>query len=783
MPNRFRDPAMLRTYTNWLVKFRWLALLLTLIVVAVLASGGRFITFTNDYQVFFGESNPQLAAFNDLQDTYAKNDNVLIMLEPADQNVFTADTLQAVAALTELAWKTPYSSRVDSISNFQYTYAEEDDLIVEDFIEDAQALTGDDLTRLKEIALEQPLLVNRLLSPEAHVTGININFELPNIDPAQEPVEVMNYLDGAIAQIEAAHPNIKTYKTGVVVMNKAFPEASFKDMKTLIPAAFLIILLGFLFFTRSIWGTVGSLLVMVMSIAAAMGTAGWMGIVLTPPSASAPTLILTLAVADCVHYLVTFFQQMRAGEDKITAVKESIRVNFNPIFLTSLTTAIGFLSMNFSDSPPFHDLGTITAIGVIYAFLLAVFFLPALMAVLPVKPVQNATAKRNVMRAVADFVITKNKILLPLIGLVVVALIAMIPKNELNDVFVNYFDEKIPFRTETDHISKELTGMYFVDYSIDSATASGINEPDYISKLEKFEHWLDDQPEVKHVNALSETFRRLNKNMHADDASYYRIPEERDLAAQYLLMYEMSLPYGLDLNNQINVDKSATRLTATLETLSTTQVMAFEEKVEQWMTANTPELVTAGASPTIMFSHIAKRNIISMLGGTTLALILISGILMVSLRSVKFGLLSLIPNLVPAGVAFGVWALFVGQVGLAVSVVAAMTLGIVVDDTIHFLSKYLRARRERGMNTEDAIRYAFNTVGVALFITTVILTAGFLIIAQSNFLLNAHMGLLTAITICIALLIDFLLLPPLLMLVDKDPDQQPSGTGQLAAAS
>ena len=271
--------------------------------------------------------------------------------------------------------------------------------------------------------------------------------------------------------------------------------------------------------------------------------------------------------------------------------------------------------------------------------------------------------------------------------------------------------------------------------------------------------------------------------MHADDDSYYRIPEERELAAQYLLMYEMSLPYGLDLNNQINVDKSATRLTATLETLSTTQVMAFEEKVEQWMIENTPDLVTAGASPTIMFSHIARRNIVSMLGGTTLALILISGILMVSLRSVKFGVLSLIPNLVPAGVAFGVWALFVGQVGLAVSVVAAMTLGIVVDDTIHFLSKYLRARRERGMNTEDAIRYAFNTVGVALFITTVILTAGFLIIAQSNFLLNAHMGLLTAITICIALFIDFLLLPPLLMLVDRDRDSGNLNNPALAPAN
>ena len=154
---------MIKTYTDWLIKFRWVAILLTVLVVGFLASGGRFIKFTNDYQVFFGDSNPQLAAFNDLQDTYAKNDNVLIMLEPADQEVFTPDTLQAVATLTELAWKTPYSSRVDSISNFQYTYAEEDDLIVEDLIEDAESLSEDALPRLKEIALSQQLLVNRLL--------------------------------------------------------------------------------------------------------------------------------------------------------------------------------------------------------------------------------------------------------------------------------------------------------------------------------------------------------------------------------------------------------------------------------------------------------------------------------------------------------------------------------------------------------------------------------------------------------------------------------------------
>ncbi len=769
---------MLEKYMYWLVKLRWFAILITFITVGLLGSGGRFLSFTTDYEVFFGDSNPQLTTFQELQAVYTKNDNALIMLSPADGVVFTAETLQAITELTEEAWNTPYSSRVDSLSNFQYTYAEEDDLTVEDLINNPTELSENDLVKLKEIALAQPLLVNRLLSPAADVTGINITFELPTENANEVPFEIMKHIDQMLLDIETRYPNITTAKTGVVAMNKAFPESTFKDAKTLIPAAFAIILIGFMVLTRSLWGTVGALIVMLMSIMAAMGTAGWMGIVLTPPSASAPTLILTLAVADCVHFLITFFQQMRAGKEKHQAIRESVRLNFSPIFLTSLTTAIGFLSMNFSDSPPFHDLGTITAIGVVYAFVLSIFFLPALMAVLPVKAPASRKAETGLMNSLASISIKYYRALLVVVGVLIVALLAMIPRNELNDEFVKYFDDSLEFRQDTDLIGEKLTGMYFIDYSIDAKLASGINAPDYLQQLESFEYWLQSQPEVIHVNALSETFRRLNKNMHGDDGSFYKLPEDKELAAQYLLLYEMSLPFGLDLNNQINFDKSATRLTATLQNLPTKDVLAFEVKVQEWMASNTPSLETAGSSPTIMFSHISKRNISSMLAGTTIALVLISLILMISLRSFKYGLLSLIPNLVPAGMAFGIWALFNGQVGLSVSVVVAMTLGIVVDDTIHFLSKYLRARREQGLNTEDAIRYAFNTVGEALFITTVILTAGFMILAQSSFAINADMGLMTAITICLALFIDFFFLPPLLIWLDKrqSTSDEPHGT-------
>lgn len=159
-----------------------------------------------------------------------------------------------------------------------------------------------------------------------------------------------------------------------------------------------------------------------------------------------------------------------------------------------------------------------------------------------------------------------------------------------------------------------------------------------------------------------------------------------------------------------------------------------------------------------MFAHIGKRNIIGMLLGTTVALIMISMILILAFRSVKIGLLSLIPNLAPAAMGFGLWGIFVGQIGLALSVVTTMTFGIVVDDTVHFMSKYLRARREKHLNAQDAVRYAFNTVGRALIITSVVLVAGFLVLATSSFELNAGMGLLTAIVITLALLADFLFL-------------------------
>jgi predicted RND superfamily exporter protein len=391
------------------------------------------------------------------------------------------------------------------------------------------------------------------------------------------------------------------------------------------------------------------------------------------------------------------------------------------------------------------------------------------MAIVPVRvKVREDGTHFGIMDRLADVVVAWRR---PLLwgGAAFIAVMAVIStRNEFNDRFVQYFDKRIDFRVASDYASENLTGIYLIEFSVEADESGGISDPEYLEHLDRFEGWYRAQPGVLNVNSFNEVMKRVNKSMHGDDPAFYRIPDSRELAAQYLLLYEMSLPFGLDLNNQINIDKSATRVIVTIADMSSNEIRAITTAGEQWLAQNTPQHMHAvGASPAVMFAHISERNIKGMLTSIAIAMVLISLALMVALRSVKFGLISIVPNIAPALMAFGTWALFVGEVNVALSVVVSMTLGIVVDDTIHFLSKYLRARREKGLDPEDAVRYAFSSVGMALVVTTIILTAGFMVLAQSSFELNGGMARLTAITIVLALGADLLFLPPMLMALAK----------------
>ena len=565
--------------TRWaktVLKHPLVIILTSIIMVILIASGARYVTVSSDYRYFFGPDNPQRTAFESLQNVYSKDDSVLLTVTPKDGQVFKPTTLKGLQYLTSEAWLLPFVTRVDSITNFQYSHANGDDLIVQDLVrpEDTNVEhTSAQLEQLKAIALAEPMLINRLVNDSASVTGVNIKMTFPGKSPFEVP-EAAEAARQLAQQFSEKFPGHEVHLTGMVMLNDAFNEAGIKDVMTLMPTMYVLITVMLFVFLRNVIAVSTTLAVVILSILSGVGFSGWASIPITPPSSIAPTVIMTLAIAHSIHFLKTLFKTMGKGIAKEQAIIESLKQNLRPIFLTSLTTIIGFLSLNFSDTPPFHDLGNITAIGVAAAFLLSIGLLPAVMKLINIKP--RATIEISKSTLAARYTTWLDKRSIPIILSMVFLTIFLgiqIKNIKINDQFVGYFDNSIQFRPHSEYTINNLTGIYQLNFDMDSGEVQGIADPEYLYNLDRFSNYLRTVPGVVHVSTIADTFKRLNKNMHGDDDYYYRLPNRRDLAAQYLLLYEMSLPYGLDLNNQINVSKSSSRVIVTMDEVSTSRIL------------------------------------------------------------------------------------------------------------------------------------------------------------------------------------------------------------------
>lgn len=757
---------MLAQFAIFLTKFRWLSFVACLLISIIAAAGGANLQFNGNYRVFFGDNDPKLIAFDKMQATYNKSDNVAIVLAPKDGDVFSQQTLELVWRLTNDAWQVPHSLRVDSITNYQHTSSADDDLLVEDLLLELEDISPQKIEQIKTVALSSPLMLDKLIARNGNATVVNITVQQPGIDFIKELPEVGEHVDALLDKYRLSYPQVDIYASGVISMNRAFAGESQRDASTLVPLMFAAIVVVLALLLRSVSATIATLVIIIASIASTMGIAGWIGIDLTTTTVNVPTIVMTLAVADCVHLVSGVLYYMHQGQDKISSIIKSYQVNFNPILLTSVTTSIGFLTLNFSYSPAMNDLGNLVAIGVMLAFVLSVTLFPAILALIPLKA-RDQSMSQNGFANFANFIITRYKKVTVIASLIIIALSSQLLTNVVNDVPLEYFSKKTQFRQATDFMSEHLSGISHLDFAIDSGQENGVNEPAFLQTVADFELWLLSLPETDYVSAITTTIKRLNKNMHGDDPGYYKLPLSRELSAQYLLMYEMSLPYGLDLNNQLNVDKSATRVSANFSNLGSNEIISLEQRSKAWFSTHAPHLTVDIASTNLVFAHIGDRNMTSMLMGAAIALVLISVLVGLSLKSLRLGLISLVPNIAPAAIGFGIWGIFDGQINLALSVVTSITLGIVVDDTIHFLSKYQLAKKS-GLSTREAIHSSFAHVGRALTITTIVLTIGFMVLTLSSFKMNADMGLLTAIIIVIALIVDFILLPAILLIFDRD---------------
>ena len=750
-----------------IIRYRPLCIIISLLILAGLAQGLSKINFNPDINAFFPENDTLTTSHLSIEDTYSSMDNAVIGIGVKEGTVFTNEVLSLIEDLTERAWKTPHSLRVDSLSNYSYVSADGDDLYIEPFLEGSSTY---DLKTLKEKELiieEEELAYGAIISKDKKTSLINIVFDPPRKDIEAEYQESLNYVLGFLEEARKNHPEVDLIISGIVYMEYQSPMLLKAQMPKLMPTAILVILLTLFLLLRSLVAVAGSFLVILMSVVSAMGSIGFMSGDIAQPFIMVPILIATLAVADCVHLFTLYFQNLDSSRKSKEAMLESLKLNLQPLFLTSLTTAIGFLSLNLAPVEPLRGIGNGVAVGVFLAFIFTVLLLAPIVSYFNVKQSKNINFQKNIARKLGRFSIKNYKRLLVIVPVISCFLMAFIPLNKTNDNPLEFYSERYTTSAaDSKWISQRIGGTFPVSYELNSQGI--VSDPEFLREVDKFSEWLASNKEVLHVSSLSKIMKNLNKTLHGKQEEWNIIPTEPDLSAQYLFFYEMSLPYGLDLTNSISQNKESIKLVASLKELGSLEYREFAKRVENYASQNMPEdMVSIGTGTRPIFAFMSNMLITQLIYALGIGIVLITATIILFFRSLRYGMLTSVTNLLPIGVAFGIWAIVSGEISMLVGIGMGTTLGIIVDFTVHFLSKYLQARRQKNLSAEEAVEYAFETVGFALIITSFSLILGFLVLLQAFFIPIHGFVLFSSIAFLSALIIDLLLFPALLITWDK----------------
>lgn len=743
------------------VERRALTLAIGLLVFFVFALGGRKLAFSTDYRIFFSKEDQGLAAFERLEQTFSKTDNILFVVKPKSGDVFDAKTLAEIRAIGEESASIPFARRVDSIVTFQVAEADGDDVRVRDLVP-AGPLDDEARARARTIAKNEPILVGSLLARDLRTTGINVTIDLPRTDPT----EVSRAIEAAreiAARSQARHPNLDVRVSGMAAVNHAFMETSVRDMRVMIPLMLVVMLatMAFLLRSASAMAAVGS--VIAIAGGASMTIAGWLGYPLTPPSVAAPMMVLTVAIADGVHIVLGTMHHLHAGRTRSEAIVASVSENLEAVTYTWLTTVVGFLCLNYSEALPVNHLANMTSVGVTLAFVYSVTFMPALLACLPLKAraMSGEGARDRRLRALADWIIARRNRVLAFTAIVTVVFGVAASRLETNDQFIQYFSQSTQFRKDADFTMANLSGIYRLEFQVPSEGADGVVDPAYLAKLDAFTAWFRTQPEVDHAFSFADVMKGVHAAAHADEAQPYRLPATRASGAELLLLYEMALPPGLDLKDRISADRSSTRLSVIVKDMSSREMTAFATRAETWLTAHTG-IHAPASGPVVIFSALSDRNARGMVQGDFLSLVLVSICMMIVLRNVRLGLLSVVPNVVPIIVGYGVWYYAVGQMNVVATVAGSISLGIIVDDTIHFLTRFQTVHRETG-DVERAMKDTLAHAGPAMLSTSIILVAGFGVLTFSAFQMTSYLGWLSILIVGVAPACDLCMVPALVL--------------------
>ena len=770
--------ALIKAWANFTIAYRLpiISGSIALLLVALLT--GKNIPFDNSTERYFVAGDPTLLEYDKLIELFGDNEYLIVGFEASssETDIFNADTLRDIARVSDFLEYHEYVTQLRSLTNFQFIHGDGDDLRTDYLIEDIEDLLDDAaaIANTKNILNNETLALDTLISRDFRHTRVAARVEYTN-ETSEAKVQLVQDLYRFVAEESLSSDSYILHLSGYPLAQERFETVSAEDIAVLIPVMVGLMVLILFFSFRSLWATIAPWLVIACGILLVQEIQSYLGIPhsTVDSGALAPTLII-IGIGITVHILLEFFNYMHAGLNGVEAAHSTIIKIWRPAFFTAITTAAGFFALSITKILPIREFAFLGAIGSIILFLFALTVLPAVLSFMKKIPantnrVLDAGFISKLTQKVPDFTLrNRNRILLGGLAALLFS-IWNIPNIVIDSNYVTLFKESSQTRQDIEYFDDVYRGMMNLDIILDSGEEEGIKDPVFLGQLDEIENWLLQRETLGPINSIGDYLKEINQALNGDNAEFYRLPSSREMTAQLLLLYESS-GANEDLSDIKDFENRRTRLVVPVVNMQASVMQAELESIEAYLSENYPQLeaVVTGtmALYTVQDTYISEGMALSFL----IALGVITIFFIVLFKSVKYGLLSIIPSVLPIVLAGS----FAGWLGISLDqsavIVFAMTMGIAVDDAIHVMSRYLLAKSE-GASTKQSIARAMNESGRAVVFSSIVLVFGFSVLCFASFTTIIYVGLFGSIIMTLALVGDLVVLPAILYWVDGSEEE------------
>ncbi len=751
---------------NWLVQHRFKLAVVALLVTIIGGWGVQFTRFDGTNESLFAEADEYKAEVDQARVDFPSSAPRLTMTFEVDGDIFNLRTLTAIDELTRRYIEIDSAIALSSILTYRVSEADKEILGRSYLFPDLDDITEADLQQIKTIALNDEDLTQARLTSAGNVTLATISYSVSE-DTSEARLAVAESAVVLRDSLRQQYPDIRIYLVGGPMFERDSNLAREKDNKVLLP---LVVIAGVLL----LWFCLGSLLssialavVALTTIIVTVGTHALLDIPLNQISRLGPAVAGIVAFADGIHVLSVYAQKILRGTDRKQALIESININFRPIALATVTTTMGFLSLNLSSAPAIYGFGNIVAIGVIWAFFFTVFLLPAMILLIPARSIAKPLGVSGFIEGVLRLVARREKTLFwGFLGLIAVTLF-MLPLNKLDNDPFDFIDEGSDLSVVVEIQQREFENDRGLAFVVRSNEYYGITNRDFLDKVDDIATQLEADPQISWVSTYTDYLKLRNKAANDDDEAYEVIPEDQLTVIDYLVGYQLVAEIDPNLGQIFNKDYSAIYLYVATSGLSDEEILQLANKIDVLAENYASEsFQVTHANNTILGARLNQIISTELFTGFSLSLVMITLTMMIGLRSLRYGLLSIAPNVFPITIVFGLWGLIEGNLSPYVLMLLAVSIGLVVDDSVHVLSKYKTAR-DSGKSPGESIEESISLAGSAITITTLWMSVGIALMGFSSTTIFQNLTSIITPIIVVALFLDLLFLPSLLTRFDS----------------